>query len=129
MSTHDQGLDLLAAALIGVTVGAMATLLFRRGPSGKRPIATGLSAAGHGARWAGMAGMAGARRAGRATARGARQGAERGVALLDELPLEEIKDQIGDYLDAAKDAIEDTITGELQDLRQAMGRQRKRLGI
>jgi hypothetical protein len=48
---------------------------------------------------------------------------------MDKLPLDDIGERIGDYLDAAKGAIEDTVMGELQDLRKAIRRQRKRLGI
>src|SRR5215203_4724456 len=36
---RDQQFDLLTAALIGAAVGAVVTLIFRTGPSGRRPIA------------------------------------------------------------------------------------------
>lgn len=111
---EQRDLDLFAAALIGVAVGATVTYLFRQGPSGRRPVATGMAAAGRGARWAG-----------RTAARGAR----RGAAMMEELPFDGIGEQVGEYLEAAKHVIEDTVTGELQDLRKAIRRQRKRLGL
>jgi hypothetical protein len=129
MKTHDHEFDLLTAALMGLTLGVAATLLLHRGASGRRPISAGLSAAGRGAQWAGLAGLAGAKLAGGAMARGTRRGVERGAELVDELPLDDISERIGDYLHAAKGAIEDTVMGELQDLRKAVRRQRKRLGI
>jgi len=129
MNSREKDFDLLTAALLGLAVGATATLLLRRGPSGRRPLGMGLSAAGRGAMIAGTAGLAGAKVAGRAAAEGTRRGVERGMEMLDELPLDEIGEQIGDYLEAAKGAIEDTVKGELQDLRKSIRRQRKRLGI
>ena len=48
----------------GAVVGAGITLLFRSGPSGRRPIRPVLEMAGRGARMGGMAGLAGARWAG-----------------------------------------------------------------
>jgi hypothetical protein len=129
MRSRDKELDLLTAALIGLAVGATATLLLRRGPSGHRPLATGLSAAGRGALWAGAAGVSGAKTASRAAAEGTRRGVARGMEMLDELPLDDIGDQLSHYIDAAKGAIEDTVRGELRDLRKSIRRQRKRLGI
>jgi hypothetical protein len=125
MKSRDKELDLLTAALIGLAVGATATLLLRRGPTGSRPLVTGLTAAGRGALWAGAAGATGAR----AAAEGTRRGVERGMELLDELPLDEVTDRIGHYFEAAKGALEDTVRGELEDLRKSIRRQRKRLGV
>ena len=75
---REQQFDLLTAALLGAAVGAAVTLLFRTGPSGRRPIAPVVGAAGRGARYAGLAGLEGARWAGERAAPGARWMAEHG---------------------------------------------------
>lgn len=126
---RDQELDLLTAALIGVTVGVGVTLLLRRGPAGRRPLVMGMELAGRGARVAGMAGMTGARVAGRAAAKNARRGWSRGMEWAEELPLDDVGEQLREYFDAAKGAIEDTVSGELQDLRKSIRRHRRRLGV
>ncbi len=123
--SREADLDLLTAALIGLTVGVGVTLLLRRGPSGRRPLFAGAEMAGRGARLASLAGVTGAKVAGRAAARGARQGLE----WAEELPLDEIGGQIREYFDAAKGAVEDTLSNELQDLRKAIRRRRRRLGV
>jgi len=51
------------------------------------------------------------------------------MEFLEDLPLDDIGEQLTGYLEAAKDAIEDTVKGELQDLRKSIRQQRKRLGI
>lgn len=132
--------DLLTAALIGVAIGAGVTLMVRRGPSGTRPLRPMLRAAGKGARFAGEYGLEGARWAGDRAARGARwagpraaQGmkfaAERGEELIDRIPMDDIAEQVRDYVDTARDAINDVVKHELNDLRKAVRRQRKRIGV
>lgn len=71
-------------------------------------------AAGVGARWAGKHG-----------ARGAKWAAERGEELWDRVP----RDEIRDYLDDARSAIQNTVEEELADLRKSIRRQRRKLGI
>src|SRR4029453_12402907 len=51
---RDAQYDLLTAALIGAAIGATATLLLRRGPSGTRPVTPVM----RGAKWAGRGAMA-----------------------------------------------------------------------
>jgi len=148
---HEQQFDLLTAALLGAAIGAAVTLLFRTGPSGRRPIAPMLNAAGRGARFAGLAGVEGARWAGERAAPGARwmadqgrEGAswagkratkgyraarERGAELIDDLPLDDVTDSVRDYVDSAREAINDVVRAEMSDLRKAVRRQRKRIGI
>src|SRR5882762_1311680 len=75
---RDAQYDLLTAALIGAAIGATATLLLRRGPSGQRPMAPVL----RGAKWAGREALAGA------TA-GAEWARSRGGELLDRIPADE----------------------------------------
>jgi hypothetical protein len=127
------------------------TLLFRMGPSGRRPIGPIVGAAGRGARWAGLAGLEGARWAGeraapgarwaadqgregaawaaKRTARGYRAAKERGAELVDDLPLDDVADSVREYVDTAREAINDVVREEMSDLRKAVRRQRKRIGI
>jgi gas vesicle protein len=148
---RDQQFDLLTAALIGAAVGAVVTLMFRTGPGGRRPISPVLSATGKGAKWAALAGMEGARWAGDRAAPGAkwagergREGArwaaersargykvarERGEELVDAIPLDDITDGVREYVDGAREAINDVVRSEMNDLRKAVRRQRKRIGI
>jgi iron complex transport system permease protein len=62
----------------GAAVGAVITLIFRTGPSGRRPIGPLVSATGKGAKWAALAGLEGARWAGERAAPGAKWMAEHG---------------------------------------------------
>lgn len=132
--------DLLTAALIGVAIGAGVTLMVRRGPSGNRPLRPLLKAAGRGARfaseagldgarWAGERAVEGARWAGPRAARGARYAADRGEDLIDQIPIDDITEQVRDYVDTARSAINDVVKNELNDLRKAVRRQRKRIGV
>ncbi len=148
---REQQFDLLTAALLGAAVGAAVTLLFRTGPSGRRPIGPMVGAAGRGARWAGLAGLEGARWAGdraapgarwvadqgregakwasKRTARGYRAARDRGAELIDDLPLDDVADSVREYVDSAREAINDVVREEMTDLRKAVRRQRKRIGI
>ena len=148
---REQQYDLLTAALIGAAVGAGITLLLRRGPSGRRPVGPLMRYAGRGAALAGLAGMQGARWAGPRVMEGARwagerameggrwagprvkkgfkTAVERGGEMIDRLPVDDVVDQVRDYVDTAREAINDTVRDELNDLRKAVRRQRKRIGI
>ena len=148
---REQQYDLLTAALIGAAVGAGITLLLRRGPSGRRPVGhlagyagRGAALAGlaglEGAKWAGGRGLEGARWAGGRAAEGARWAAprarrgfrtavERGEEMIDRIPVGDVVEQVRDYVDTARDAINDVVKDELNDLRKAVRRQRKRIGI
>ena len=77
---------------------------------------------GRGANWAG-------RHAARLGVSGARWAADRGEAMWDRIPREEIRDHVTDYMGRARDAIDDAVESELKDLRRAIRRQRKRLGL
>lgn len=138
---REEQFDLLTAAVIGVAIGAGIALLVRRGPSGNRPLRPVLDAVGRGAKWSGTMGLEGARWAGDTIppyARRARKGAVRGARwarehsepLLERLPaLDEVTDTVRDYVDAAREAINETVEHEARDLRKAIRRQRKRIGI
>lgn len=75
-----------------------------------------------GAKWAGL----GAARLG---ARGASWARDAGSDLWDRIPRDEIADHVRDYLGKAQETIDDVVEKELHDLRRALRRQRKRLGI
>jgi hypothetical protein len=148
---REQQFDLLTAALLGAAVGAVVTLMFRSGPGGRRPISPLLSATGKGAKWAALAGLEGARWAGdRASpgarwaadrgrdgarwagdksARGYRAARDRGEELIDSLPVDDVTDSVREYVDGAREAINDVVRAEMNDLRKAVRRQRKRIGI
>jgi hypothetical protein len=137
---REHQLDLLTAAVIGAVVGAGITLLFRRGPSGRRPIRPALELAGRGARVGGTAGLAGAKWAGGRAAEGARWAApyaergwrtarEKSGEMIDRIPFDEMTEQVRDYVDHAREAINDVVSDELKDLRKAVRRQRKKIGI
>ncbi|HMI44936.1 MAG TPA: hypothetical protein VK491_02135 [Gemmatimonadaceae bacterium] len=148
---REQQYDLLTAALIGAAVGAGITLLLRRGPSGRRPVGhlagyagRGAALAGlaglEGAKWAGGRGLEGARWAGGRAVEGARWAAprarrgfrtavERGEEMIDRIPVDDVVEQVRDYVDTARGAINDVVKDELNDLRKAVRRQRKRIGI
>ena len=120
--SSDEQYDLLTAALIGLVIGVGTTLLVRRGPSGRRPVSPVLRGAALGARWAGM----GAARLG---ARGAAFARDAGEELWDRIPRDEIREHVREYLGKAHEVIDETVEHELRDLRRALRRQRKRLGI
>ncbi|HEX6057592.1 MAG TPA: hypothetical protein VFZ11_01150 [Gemmatimonadaceae bacterium] len=115
---RDEQFDLLTATLLGVALGAGVTLLLRQGPRGQRPGATMLRVAGRGAKRAGVLG-----------AEGARWAAERGGELWDRAGMDEVGERVRDYLDEARETISDVVEEELDDLRKAIRRQRKRLGV
>ena len=104
--------------LLGVAVGVAATLLLRRGPTGQRPGAAVVRVAGRGAKRVGTYGVEGARRA-----------AKRGAELRDRLPVDAIGEELGNYLESARDAINEAVADEVRDLRKAIRRKRKQLGV
>jgi gas vesicle protein len=112
--SREKQYDLLTAALLGAAIGAGTTLLLRRGPTGRRPISPAWRAARAGARMAG---------------RGARVAWERGVDAWDRIPREEIQERLGEYVDTARDAIDHVVESELRDLRKAIRRRRRKLGL
>lgn len=124
--SHDEDLDLLTAALIGLTVGVGVTMLLRRRASDPRgAFSRGMDdMADRGARIASFAGAAGA-----GLAQKASRGARRGMEWAEDLSVDGVGEQLHDYFEAAKGAIEDTVSGELQDLRKSIRRRRQRLGI
>jgi hypothetical protein len=56
-------------------------------------------------------------------------GGEARGELLDRVPVGAVREELGDALDSAREAVADVVESELRDLRKAIRRQRKRLGI
>ena len=115
---RDAQYDLLTAALIGAAIGATATLLLRRGPSGDRPMGPLL----RGARVAGK----GALRAGTA---GALWAKEHGSELMDRIPVDRIEHDVRETVGEARERIDGFVQQELRDLRRMLRQQRKRMGV
>ena len=101
--------DLLTAALLGVAIGVGTTLLLRRGPSGRRPLAPLVSGATMPVRVA----------------------ARRAAGAFREPPStrKAVERQVRSFMEAARERIDDAVETELRDLRGAIKRQRKRLGV
>lgn len=118
VTRRDEQFDLLTATLLGVALGAGVALLVRQGPKGRRPGATIVRAAGRGAVRAGALG-----------AEGARWAARRGEEMWDRAGMDDVGDRVRDYLEEARETISDVVEEELDDLRKAIRRQRKRLGV
>lgn len=104
--------------MLGLAIGAGTTLLLRRGPSGGRPITPAWRMARKGAK-------VGARYAGL----GARYAMERGRDAWDAIPRDEIEGRMREYFDSARETMDHLVEHELRDLRRAIRRQRKKLGL
>jgi hypothetical protein len=121
MADREKEYDLLTAALIGLTVGAAVTFLLRR-PTTKPRMSPMLAQALKRARRA----RSEAAKLGR---RGAAWAAERGEDLWEAVPRDEIRKHVDGYLEKARGTIDDAVDTELRNLRRALRRQRKRLGV
>jgi hypothetical protein len=75
-----------------------------------------------GAKWAGEAAL-------RSGALGAGWAKSRGGELLDRIPTDEIEQSVRETVSEARDRIDGFVRTELTDLRRALRRQRKRLGV
>ena len=82
-----------------------------------------------GARWAGDRATEGARWAAPRAKRGFNTAVERGEDLIDRIPVDDVVEQVREYVDTARDAINNVVKDELTDLRKAVRRQRTRIGI
>jgi gas vesicle protein len=107
----------LTAAVLGLVAGAGIAMLFR----GRRKRTAGALA--REARE--MAGAA----VGRAGRRGVKWAASRSEKMMDMLPVEDVAESIGEYVRNAREAIDETVSHEMNDLRKAIRRHRKHLGI
>ena len=117
-TADDQEYDLLTAALLGVVLGAGTTLLLR---PRRRRIPASVEAVLGGARAA-----AGAARAGK---RGVRWMRRQSADVIDRAGNLHVDRAVRSYLESAKDRIDSAVSSELRDLRKALRRQRRRLGL
>ncbi len=120
MEKHDE-LDLLTAALLGAMVGAGAALMFGRLGGGRRRKTFRKRVS--------TAAQTGAKRARGWGRRGAKWAASAGEDVIDRVPTTEVRKQVADYFENVKEAIDDTVSHELDDLRKSIRRQRKKLGV
>jgi gas vesicle protein len=107
--------DLLTAALIGAAVGVSATLLLRGGIRGGSRRAAAIEPA-----------LRAARRVG---TKGARWARERGEALWDRVPHDDIADTFKGYAETAREAIDRAVDSELRGLQKQLRRQRRRMHL
>lgn len=110
-----EGSELLGAAIVGMLAGAGIAWMLRRRRGSRRYGARALIRAG--------------KQASRSGRRGAKRLVDRTASALDRLPIEEIGESLGDQLAAARAAIDEVVAEEVKDLRKAIRRQRKRLGV
>lgn len=110
LSDPEQQYDLLTAALLGAVIGAGTTLLLR--PRRRRVLVPDVAMTRAASRAAKAAGTAGGR--------GARWLRKRG---------QEVDEALQGFLGSARDRIDDVVNAELRDLRRALRRQRRRLGL
>jgi gas vesicle protein len=122
--SRDEELDLLTAALLGGVIGAAAGFLLRprprpRGVFGKLDMATERAAKR-------------ARHVRKQVGRQAKDSASwvrgRGDAIADHFT-PDVGDQMKKYLGDARERISDAVEEELRDLRKAIRRRRRKLGV
>lgn len=61
--------------------------------------------------------------------RGAKWAKSRGSEMLDRIPMDDIEEGVRDSVSEARDRIDGFVRSELGDLRRALRKQRRRLGV
>ncbi|HEY7894629.1 MAG TPA: hypothetical protein VIC24_06990 [Gemmatimonadaceae bacterium] len=115
---NDPSADLLLAIGVGLAVGAGLALVARERARRRRPAA----------RFERLT-RRGVKEAKRLRDRGMQWAAHQGDALRDNAHVSEIGDSVAEYLETARRTIDDAVTREIRDLRRAIRRERKRLGV
>ncbi len=115
---NDASTDVLLAIGVGLALGAGLALVARERARRRRPMARLERFA--------RSGVKGARRL---RDRGTRWALEKGESIRDGVPVSEIGDSVADYLETARQSIDDAVNREIRDLRRAIRRERKRLGV
>ena len=114
----DPSADLLLAIGVGLALGAGLALVARQRSRRRRPMARLERFA-----------RRGVKEARRLRERGTKWAVQRGEALRDCVPVPEIGDSVADYLETARQSIDNAVNREIRDLRKAIRRERKRLGV
>jgi len=115
---NDQSADLFLAIGVGLALGAGLALVARERARRRRPMAR-----------LGRFARRGVKEARRLRDEGTKWAVERGEALRDGVPVSEIGDSVAEYLETARQSIDDAVNREIRDLRKAIRRERKRLGV
>lgn len=115
---NDASTDLLLAIGVGLALGAGLALVARERARRRRPIARLERFA-----------RRGVKEARRLRDRGTKWAVEHGEALRDGVPVSEVGDTVAEYLETARQSIDDVVNREIRDLRKAIRRERKRLGV
>lgn len=114
----DPSADLLLAIGVGLAVGAGLALVARERARRGRPMARLERFT-----------RRGVKQAKRMRDRGVKWASDQGDAMRDNVPVSEIGDSVSEYLETARQAIDDVVTREIRELRKAIRRKRKRLGV
>lgn len=114
----DPSADLLLAIGVGLAVGAGIALVARQRTRRRRPMARLERFT-----------RRGVKEARRLRDRGVKWAEHQGEAMRDKVPVSEIGDSMAEYLETARQTIDDAVTREIRDLRKAIRRERKRLGV
>lgn len=115
---NEPSADLLLAIGVGLAVGAGIALVARERTRRRRPVA----------RFERLA-RRGVKEARRLRDRGMRWASDQGDAIRDSVPVSEVGDSVAEYLETARRTIDDAVAREIRDLRKAIRRERKRLGV
>lgn len=115
---NDASTDVLLAIGVGLALGAGFALVARERARRRRPMARLERFA-----------RSGVNEARRLRDRGTKWALEKGEAIRDGVPVSEIGDSVADYLETARQSIDDAVNREIRDLRKAIRRERKRLGV
>lgn len=115
---NDASTDVLLAIGVGLALGAGFALVARERARRRRPMARLERFA-----------RSGVKEARRLRDRGTKWALEKGEAIRDGVPVSEIGDSVADYVETARQSIDDAVNREIRDLRKAIRRERKRLGV
>ena len=121
VETPDEQLDLLTAALLGAAIGAAAGFVLRPRPKRSR-LVRAVERAERVGRDAGKS-------AGRFRTTVGRQTADGAEWVRDHLSPKDARKELSRYMGEARERISDAVEEELRDLRRAIRRQRRKLGV
>jgi len=121
VETPDEQLDLLTAALLGAAIGAAAGFVLRPRPRRSRLVRAVESAE--------RVGRDAGKSAGRFRKNVGRQAEHSADWVRDHVSPSDARDELKRYMGEARERISDAVEEELRDLRRAIRRQRRKLGV